>query len=572
MNRNRSRTLDKFASLWFASSFLLVFLSGCSLLNMLKPPENVLLKSLSIEGLTLTPAFDPLVQEYTAELPFAWTVKVAAESQVAGTTITGTGEVALTEHETLLTVANSKAGFTSSYKIRVTATETQDGDDFSTMLDSISGGNLKLRPEFSPLIGEYKLLVTNFSQQSIELQAKPHDSDASVLCPQIDYSPARLSVYTIICRKNLKKRVYKLTCIFSPSVSYSGNGNDDGEAPINMNGLEDDQIILPENTGGLTRKGYEFAGWNTSADGSGLFYKSGTTLTLGQNSITLYVQWKLAMISIPAGSFQRDANPLNISTISIGYKMSQCEISRDQFYRIFGVDPSDEYNFVGGKMSCGITDPVQEVSWYDAIAFCNKLSISEGLVPVYTITGVDFTTLVYSEIPSNGNASWDAVVATWTNSGYRLPTEMEWMWAAMGATSDRSNGYLGIGTNTAGFAKSYAGSLEVGIARADMGRFAWYSATSSGKTHPICMLLPNELGLYDMSGNVSEWCWDWYNTYPSGSVVSNSVDNSGRGALSGNQRVGRGGSQESYFCGVADRLNFAPAVQGYYLGFRVVQP
>jgi len=122
--------------------------------------------------------------------------------------------------------------------------------------------------------------------------------------------------------------------------------------------------------------------------------------------------------------------------------MSEKEITREQFEAIMGTDPTDITH------SSGITDPVQKPRWYQAIAFCNKLSIAEGLTPVYEVGVVDFNHLIYGDIPIGSDSAWNAVTATLTNNGYRLPTEMEWMWAAMGATSDRSNGYTGTGINT----------------------------------------------------------------------------------------------------------------------------
>jgi hypothetical protein len=93
---------------------------------------------------------------------------------------------------------------------------------------------------------------------------------------------------------------------------------------------------------------------------------------------------------VPAGSFQRDGTATNISTISTAYWMSQYEITRAQFAALFSTDPSN------ATYSSGTGDPVQRTNWYHAIAFCNKLSLAEGLTPVYAVTGVDFSTLTYA--------------------------------------------------------------------------------------------------------------------------------------------------------------------------------
>ena len=124
---------------------------------------------------------------------------------------------------------------------------------------------------------------------------------------------------------------------------------------------------------------------------------------------------------------------------------------RTQFSAIMGTDPSDiaYSNFV--------TDPVQKVNWYHAIAFCNKLSIAEGLTPAYTVSGVDFSTLAYASVPIGDNATWNAATCNWSANGYRLPTEMEWMWAAMGADQDSQSDSMSSGVNVTGYAKTFAG-------------------------------------------------------------------------------------------------------------------
>ena len=135
--------------------------------------------------------------------------------------------------------------------------------------------------------------------------------------------------------------------------------------------------------------------------------------------------------------------------------MSQYEITRTQFSAIMGTDPSDT------TYSSGMSDPVQTVTWYDAVEFCNMLSTAEGLTPVYTIT---------DRVPSSGYPITSATVTpTWANTGYRLPTEMEWMWAAMGATS--GSGYSSP-TYLTGYGKLFAGSDSI-------------LANGSGGTHVI---------------------------------------------------------------------------------------
>jgi formylglycine-generating enzyme required for sulfatase activity len=148
----------------------------------------------------------------------------------------------------------------------------------------------------------------------------------------------------------------------------------------------------------------------------------------------------------------------------------------------------------------------------------------------------------------------------WDANGYRLPTEMEWMWAAMGAPADGQGG----GTNTTGYDKAFAGSTGSNV----IDDYVWYNSNSENKRHPAGTKLANELGLYDMSGNVWEWCWDWYgDSYYTGTQTDY------QGPAWGGYRVNRGGcwANNAADCTVANRSFNQP---NYYstIGFRVVHP
>lgn len=258
---------------------------------------------------------------------------------------------------------------------------------------------------------------------------------------------------------------------------------------------------------------------------------------------------------VPAGQFQRDATSTNISIITQPYRMSQYEITRQQFFDIMGADPSD------ATYSSGMSDPVQRVNWYHAIAFCNKLSLEEGLEPVYSVSGItDWAGLAFGSIPTTtSNATWNAATCDWTKNGYRLSTEMEWMWAAMGAEDDYTKAFAGDdGTNSIG----------------DYAVYGYYDnlkndgQTTTQRSNPVGSKNANELGLYDMSGNVFEWCWDWHGGYPAGEQTDYT------GAASGFYRVFRGGSwiDNASFCAVSYRSGNNPYYQNSGSGFRVVRP
>ena len=263
-------------------------------------------------------------------------------------------------------------------------------------------------------------------------------------------------------------------------------------------------------------------------------------------------------VYVEGGSFQMgstagesDEKPVHQVTVSTFY-MSRYEVTHGQYLEflngagvsaagrlngneVIDMDDSDVafshdgtlFSFSGSGYADSIDCPVMKVTWYGAAEYANWLSAESGLTPVYTINGT-------------------SVTANWSANGYRLPTEAEWEYAARGGNA--SKGYLYAGSDNAD---------EVG----------WYSSNSGQSTHPVGGKAPNELGLYDMSGNVYEWCWDWKGSYSSGS------QSNPRGPASGSNRVIRGGSwsNRARYLRSANRYNDSPGYSSSNLGFRLVR-
>ena len=181
------------------------------------------------------------------------------------------------------------------------------------------------------------------------------------------------------------------------------------------------------------------------------------------------------MVLVEAGSFEMgsadglsDDQPVHTVRITRPFYVARYAVTFEEYDRFcedtIGQNKPDDNGWGRGNR------PVMHVTWYDAVAYCNWLSEKEGLTPCYSGKG-------------------RATECEFSANGYRLPTEAEWEYAARGG--QKSQGYR------------YAGSDNPDDV-------AWYIGNSGGQTHPVGQKQPNELGLYDMSGNLFEWCWDWY--------------------------------------------------------------
>jgi formylglycine-generating enzyme required for sulfatase activity len=243
------------------------------------------------------------------------------------------------------------------------------------------------------------------------------------------------------------------------------------------------------------------------------------------------------MVFIPPGTFRMgsptnevDHFPWDVPqtevTISQGFWMGKYEVTQGEYLAVIGSNPSffngvqQDWPTPGTNTDFGtnLNRPVEQVTWYDATNYCATLTQRER-----------------------------AAGRIATNSVYRLPTEAEWEYACRGWTSTRFS---------YGDDPSYT----------NLTNYAWYEGSSGGTTHPVGQKLANPWGLYDMHGNVWEWCQDWFDSYPGGIALDP------QGPVDGSYREFRGGGWRGYVrnCRSAGRDYGVPDIRYYFIGFRVV--
>jgi formylglycine-generating enzyme required for sulfatase activity len=340
-----------------------------------------------------------------------------------------------------------------------------------------------------------------------------------------------------------------------PTVGFTTDGYDDGDA-------EAYYVVVGKDTGapsgyaGYTQFPGTFAPGahpgNEITLGGGqtgntydvyvVIYKDGAvsdpakiTITKG-SKVTIIPTWGAEveppeMVQVAGGTFTMghkmsgnntdnpNEKPEHDVTLS-GFWMGKYEVTQKEWEAVMGSNPSA----AGHK---GDNIPVEFVSWYDAVAYCNELSEIEGLTKAYVING-------------------EEVTCNFSASGYRLPTEAEWEYAAKGGANKDTYRYSGGNT---------------------LDNVAWHMYNADAKPHPVGEKSPNSLGLYDMTGNAWEFCWDWIGDYESSSQENP------KGADMGEKRVYRGGCVgiDLDYLELTYRGSVNPSNKSYVVGFRLAR-
>ncbi|MGD0734756.1 MAG: SUMF1/EgtB/PvdO family nonheme iron enzyme [Terracidiphilus sp.] len=260
-----------------------------------------------------------------------------------------------------------------------------------------------------------------------------------------------------------------------------------------------------------------------------------------------------SFVLVKGGDFKNTKSNYYEKGVTVSdFYIGKYDVTQKEWIEVMGSNPS---KFKGDNL------PVEMVSWYDSVEYCNERSIKEGLKPYYNIDKKDNdpNNLPNPKFGDLDFIKWTVTINPGAN-GYRLPTEAEWEYAAGGGQMSKSYTYSGSDDeDEVAWYWRNSGDKELD------GFWNWPALQQNhNQTKPVGQKKPNELGLYDMSGNVRQWCWDWH-----GDLETNVADP--KGSRSGFSRVWKGGGWMGapMFCASAYRGSLAANAAGPDQGFRV---
>ncbi len=410
-------------------------------------------------------------------------------------------------------------------------TITNDGGGILKWTASADSGWLSIFPDTGTAAAVVKVTVStagktagNYSGAITVKSAEAANSPRTVRVnlniappsPVISLSPTVFSFFSRQGRPDPPEQILRIENKLGGTMLWKAQADSSWLIVLPLNGQAPHDVTVSVRTAGLKVNSYS---------GKIVVSATGAANNPQETIVTLQVNPAVSetveMVQIPGGTFTmgqiKVAEKVHPVTLT-GFNISRYEITQRQYRAVTGVNPS---YFIGD------TDrPVEQVSWEDAVKFCNLLSEKDGLQPCYDLV------------------SWHCDL---TRNGYRLPTEAEWEYACRAGTS----------TNY------YTGNAE-----ADLKRAGWYFANSDATTHVVGDKLPNAFGLFDMHGNVFEWCNDWYadGGYPP------EIQTDPTGPASGDARIARGGAVvfNASFCQSAWRNAEFQYRSSKDIGFRIV--